>query len=80
MKRRTCDIQDGDERYIEKFEADLESLLGLVEEIFTVERQLLLSQVFREVIRDKGREVKIKFDKIKNKLCVDNLGKPLDQS
>lgn len=77
--RRIIDVQVGDPEWVSQLEKDLHNLCGLVEEAFQENRVLLLSPVCREMIRDRGREVQAKLDKVRNRLCVDNPNEPLKQ-
>lgn len=78
--RRTIDVQDGDDAWIKEFEKQLDLLCGMTIEMMGEERQLLLSQTFRHVLLEKAKLVKEMSLKVNNKLCVDNLGKPLKEA
>lgn len=75
--QRRVDVQDGDEKWVEGFEYDIEMLAGLVEEMFVENKAALLSQTFRHLIRDRGRLVMEKLRMVKGRIAIDNLGKPL---
>lgn len=77
MARRTVDVQDGDGEWVAEFERQIGSLAGMVEEMFVTSPSLVLSQIFRELVRDKGRQVAAMLAKVKGRIAVDNLGSPL---
>jgi len=77
--QRICDIQDGDYEWVAKFIHDIRNLCGMTEEAFETNKVLILSPVMRELIRDAARRLDKKIDKVINRLCVDNAGKPLNE-
>lgn len=77
--QRHIDVQDGDPKWVEEFENDIRIVCGMIEEAFQENKALLLSPVMRELIRDRGRALKAKLDRVRNRLCVDNLGEPLNR-
>lgn len=77
MTQRIIDVQEGDPAWVAKFESDIRNLCGLVEEAFETNKLILLSPVFRELIRDRARQLESKLNIVRNRLCVDNIGDPL---
>lgn len=75
--QRTCDVQASDEVLLARFEDGIGMLTGLVEEAFVTNQAYLLSPVLRELIRDKGREVRRLHAALHGHLVVDNPGEPL---
>lgn len=65
-------VHDADKKWVEEFETAIRHLAGLVEEMFHENKVLLLSQICREIIRNKGREVKKLLDKASNRIIIDN--------
>lgn len=74
MIRQTCGVQEGDRKWMSEFEADVEMLACLVEEAFATSPVVLLSPHIREMIRDRGRSVKDKLQKVRGRLVADNPG------
>lgn len=56
-RRQTIDTSNHDDEFIEETLKELDMLCGLVEEMMETDPRLLLSPLFRRVLRDKGREV-----------------------
>lgn len=74
---RTIDVQDGDEQWLRKFEEDIEHVCGLIEEVMGENKVMLLSPTCRNMIRERGQQLQEKLGKVRRRLCVDNLGDPL---
>ena len=80
MRKIICDESKEDQAFLEQFKTDLTMFIGLVEEMFVENKATLLSPVFREMVRDKGRAVESRWSQIKNIIHVDNPCQPLTPS
>jgi hypothetical protein len=76
-RRRHCDCHPSDEKYLEKFQEELNMLTGMVREMLVENKQLLLSPVMRKMLEDKAALVRSMHLPLRNKLVVDNPGTPL---
>lgn len=77
--RRVCDIQDGDEAWVAKFEDEIQMLTGMVLEMMEENRQLVLSPVMRRLLADKARLVDQIHGKVRGRIVVDNPAEPLQK-
>lgn len=75
--KATIEFTKSDADYLNAYKQAVELLYGVVIEMLTTERTVLLSPVFREIVLDKAREVEQKHRAIHVMLCVDNPAKPL---
>lgn len=73
----TIDQSDADVLFLQTFNAELESLIGCVIEIFEDEPRMLLSPTFRKMVADKAKLVKSLHGPLKLRLMVDNPGNDL---
>ena len=74
-----CEVQDGDDAWVKAFLEDVRGLAESVDEIMGSESRLLLSPVFRNLVRDKAQKVRAGLTTLGLRhVVVDNLGKPLD--
>lgn len=72
--KQTIVTSQSDRKYIENFERQVDMLCGMVKEMFTENKVMLLSPVLRELIANKGREVDEMRKQLHGRLCADNLG------
>lgn len=77
--RRTIDVQDGDQQWVDDFVDDVRTVCGLIEECFVEHPATLLSPILRQLVVDRARQLEAKRIKILCKLCVDNLHGPLSE-
>jgi hypothetical protein len=75
--KRTCDVQDEDIEFLKKFEEEISSLSGMVEEMIVETPAILLSPVMRKLLVEKARLVAAMHDRVRYRLCIDNPGEPL---
>jgi ribosomal protein L13 len=77
-RRRTIDIQDGDDAWVEKFTKDIDDVCGMIEEAFERNPAMLLSPVIRGMLREKAKELEKKLEVVRGRVCVDNPSIPLN--
>ncbi len=79
MKPQTLHIveQPTDNKYMEDFREELRMLCGMVQEMMTHDRGMLLSPVMRESLLRVAIRVQEMTDILPGRLHVDNLGTPL---
>jgi hypothetical protein len=80
MSRRTCDIQNGDEKWVEEFEHQIDMLCGMVHEMMVEDKVMLLSPVMRELLIEKAKLVLEKARLVRRRIVIDNLGPPLSEA
>ncbi len=76
--RRTCDVCQADLKFLERFNEQVQMLTGMVKEIIEDEPRMILSPVMRRMLADKAKEVESLHAPLRQRLCVDNPGKPLE--
>jgi len=77
---RTCiEYNREDTAFLEKFQEELLTLTGLIEETFVQNPVILLQPVYRKMLIDKARAVEAMHAAIrKHKLFIDNPCDPLE--
>lgn len=78
-KTRNVSVQDGDQAWLGAWHHELQLLCGMVREMVVEEKRLLLSPVMRELLGKQAALVEGTLLNLQNYLCVDNLGKPLQE-
>lgn len=76
--RRICNVHAEDVKFLAKFNEQLQMLTGMVKEIIEDEPRMILSPVMRRMLADKAKEVESLHAPLRQRLCVDNPGKPLE--
>lgn len=76
--RRMCDVCHADLKLLERFNEQVQMLTGMVKEIIEDEPRMILSPVMRRMLADKAKEVESLHAPLRQRLCVDNPGKPLE--